>query len=106
DLALDAIDLSKDNDFRIDYDLKANHSSEIITTQYFKTNIIQLESTVKRDYSSLDSFVILMGVEGEAIVKNGDNREELKQGESILIPAEIDEITIEGVNSKILEVSL
>lgn len=105
DLALEAIDLSN-KDFRINYELKSNQSSEIITTQYFKTNIIQLESIVKRDYSSLDSFVILMGVEGEAVVKNGDNREELRQGESILIPAEIGEITIEGINSKILEVSL
>ncbi|CAM4150015.1 type I phosphomannose isomerase catalytic subunit [Gillisia limnaea] len=106
DLALEAIDLSKNRDFRINFDLKPNQSSEIITTRYFKTNIIQLESTVKRDYSSRDSFVILMGVEGEAIVKHGDNREVLKQGESILIPAEIHEITIEGINSKILEVSL
>lgn len=106
DLALEAIDLSRNKDFKIKYDLKPNQSSEIITTQYFKTNIIQLEGIVKRDYSSLDSFVILMGVEGEAIVKNGNNREELKQGESLLIPAEIGEITIEGINSKILEVSL
>jgi mannose-6-phosphate isomerase len=106
DLALEAIDLSKNKDFRINYDLKPDQSSEIITTRYFKTNIIQLQSTVKRDYSSRDSFVILMGVVGEAIVKHGDNREVLKQGESILIPAEIHEITIEGINSKILEVSL
>lgn len=106
DLALEAIDLSANKDFRIKYDLKPDQSSEIITTKYFKTNIIQLESLVKKDYSSLDSFVILMGVEGKAIVKSGDNSEELKQGESILIPAEIDEITIEGGNSKILEVSL
>lgn len=106
DLALEAIDLSKNKDFRINYDLKPDQSSRIITTRYFKTNIIQIESTVKRDYSSRDSFVILMGVEGEAIVKYEDNREVLKQGESILIPAEIHEITIEGINSKFLEVSL
>lgn len=106
DLALEAIDLTGNRDFRLNYDLNPDQPSEIITTQYFKTDIIQLESLVKRDYSPLDSFVILMGVEGKAIVKNGENSEELKQGETLLIPAEIDEITIEGVNSKILEVSL
>ena len=106
DLALAAIDLSGDKDFRLKYDLKPNQSSEIVTSKYFNTNIIQLEGLVKRDYSSLDSFVILMGVEGKAIIKSGDNREELKQGESILVPAGIDEITLEGVNSKILEVSV
>lgn len=106
DLALEAIDLSRNKDFRIKYDLKTNQSSEICTTQYFKTNIIQLENIIKRDYASLDSFVILLGLEGKAIVKSGYISEELNQGESILVPAEMGEITIEGLNSKILEVSL
>ncbi len=106
DLALDAIDLSHEGDFRIKYDERKNQSSELYHNQYFKTNIIELDSKITRDYSDLDSFVILMGVEGESIVKTDGNQEVLNQGETMLVPACISEISIESQNAKILEVSV
>jgi len=106
DLALDAIDLSNKGDFRIKYDERKNQSSELFHNQYFKTNIIELDSEITRDYSDLDSFVILMGVEGKSIVKTDGNQEVLNQGETMLVPACISKISIESQNAKILEVSV
>ena len=106
DLALDAIDLSHKNDFRIKYEERKNQSSELFYNQYFKTNIIELDYEITRDYSDLDSFVILMGVEGKSIVKTDGNQEVLNQGETMLVPACISEISIESRGAKILEVSV
>jgi len=106
DLALDAIDLSHEGDFWIKYDERKNQSSKLFYNQYFKTNIIELDSEITRDYSDLDSFVILMGVEGKSIVITDGNQEVLHQGETMLVPACITEISIESQNAKILEVSV
>ena len=106
DLALDAIDLSHKGDFRIKYEERKNESSKLFHNQYFKTNIIELDSEITRDYSDKDSFVILMGVEGKSIVKTDGNQEVLHQGETMLVPACISKISIESQNAKILEVSV
>ena len=106
DLAMEAIDLSHKNDFRIKYDERKNQSSELFYNQYFKTNIIELDSEITRDYSDLDSFVILMGVEGKSIIKTDGNQVVLDQGETMLVPACISKISIESQNAKILEVSV
>lgn len=106
DLALDAIDLSHKSDFWIKYEERKNLASELFYNQYFKTNIIELDSEITRDYSDLDSFVILMGVEGKSIVKTDGNQEVLEQGETLLVPACISKISIESQNAKILEVSV
>lgn len=106
DLALEAIDLSDNRDFKINYTAKPNQASELFYNQYFKTNIIELNTKITRDYSNLDSFVILIGVEGKSIVKTDGNQEVLEQGETLLVPACLTNISIDSQNSKILEVSL
>ncbi len=106
ELAMEAIELSGNDDFRIHYKTFPNAAAEVINTQYFRTNIIQTNGTLERDYSLLDSFVILIGVEGKSFVSFQGNKEELKQGETLLVPASIEKIVIEGDKVKILEVSL
>ena len=106
ELAMEAIDLSGKEDFKIHYKTKSNAASPVINTQYFTTNILQVDSTLTRDYTGMDTFVILIGVEGVSLVSFHGNKEELKQGETLLVPASIEKITIEGDNAKILEVSL
>ena len=49
------------------------------------------------DYSELDSFVILIGLKGEAhIIDNEGNEVTLQGGESIVIPASTQILKIEG----------
>ena len=106
DLALEAIDLSNNKDFKINYTTKPNQVSELFYNKYFRTNIIDVNVEITRDYSTMDSFVILMGVEGKSIVKTDGNQEVLEQGETLLVPACISKISIESQNAKILEVSV
>ncbi len=104
-LALEAIDLSSENGHEIAYEIQANATSEIIATSYFKTNIIAVEGELTKDYSQIDCFLVLMGVEGESFIslENG-NSEILKQGETLLIPASASKIKINSTEAKILEV--
>jgi mannose-6-phosphate isomerase len=55
------------------------------------------------DRSSLDSFVVLIALNGSARIIADGNEENLDEGEVILIPAEVNDITIEG-NAKLMEV--
>ena len=55
------------------------------------------------DYSELDSFVVLIGLKGEGIIKDNEGNEaSLEACETILIPATTETIKIEG-NIKFLE---
>tara|TARA_R100000935_G_C2810278_1_gene154648 strand:- start:91 stop:1068 length:978 start_codon:yes stop_codon:yes gene_type:complete len=106
-LALEAIDLSSNNDHEIAYKIQENATSEIISNSYFKTNIITVNGEFTKDYSQKDCFLILMGVEGESVIslENG-NSEILKLGETLLIPASASKIKIISDDAKILEVSV
>jgi len=106
-LALEAIELSNKNGHKIDYAISNNSTSNIISSKYFKTNIVAIEGELTKDYSQIDCFFILMGVEGESFVhlENG-NSEILKQGETLLIPALASKIKINSKGAKVLEVSV
>lgn len=106
ELALQAIDFSPVKDFKTPYKNKLNHTVELVKCDYFTTNLIELDQTVEKDYESIDSFVIYMCTEGEAIVKPYDQESiTIKTGDTILIPAVLKNIIIEPVaKTKILEV--
>lgn len=106
DLAVDAIDYKRYDNYKTSYNLKKNESSKLVHSPYFKTNIIQLEGTVKKDYSNLDSFVIYMCVEGDAVVTCNEKEFNLKVGQTMLIPAAVSKIELHSAKAKILEVFL
>jgi len=104
ELALDAIDFKKKNDYKLTYKKKTNISSEIVSCKYFITNYLPVIGAVRKDYSKLDSFVIFMCVNGASKITLDGSSEILKKGESILIPACAHRIEIEAENSELLEV--
>lgn len=104
--AMQAIDFDLYDNYKTEYSEKLNETNEIISTQYFTSNLILINKAVKKDYSQLDSFVILMGTEGEfTYLDKYNNKGLIKPGESLLIPALHDEISLfpKG-DCKILEV--
>ena len=103
-LALDAIDFEKKDDYWLSYENKTNISSEIASCEYFTTNFLPVKGELEKDYSALDSFVIFMNVEGEAIIRIGEHAESLKKGESVLIPASADKVLIESKQADLLEI--
>ncbi len=92
DLALDAIDFEKKEDFKMDYTQVENHSTNIAACEYFTTNFLPVNGSLAKDYSHLDSFVIYMCVSGEAEISLSGNSEKIVRGQTLLIPAESTEV--------------
>lgn len=105
DLAKDAIDFSVHDSNQTQYVSKENLPVELATCAYFTTNLMTLNDKIHRDYAALDSFVIYICVEGSAkISDNKENKTEISQGESILIPADTQAVKIiPEKNTKIIE---
>lgn len=105
-LALDAIDYTVHDSYKTPYKLKENESSKLVYAPYFKTNIIKLKGAIKKDYRTLDSFVIYMCVEGHARIKHNTTTYQLKLGATVLLPASIKGVELISDAAKILEVYL
>ena len=105
DLALDALDFSKIGSCKLKYNQKINQPNEIYSCQYFTTNKIFIENPLQREVSHIDSFVVYMCVKGEVEFKINNNFEILRSGETVLIPAKVESLTIKpNINSELLEV--
>ena len=103
EMALAAIDFNESKT-RLDHPEKENTSVPLCHTAYFATNKLQLTNNIKRDLSALDSFVVYMCVDGQAIIEAGGFSEAMQTGETILIPASIATIQIKATAATILEV--
>lgn len=94
DLALDAInfDLDKSNLIRIPAEL--NQTVVLAECEYFHTSLIQFDRPVIKDYSLTDSFVIYICTKSMAAVECYGQIEEINEGETLLIPASADSVTL------------
>ena len=76
----------------------------MVECPFFTTNYIDLDATLAKDYSELDSFVILTCVEGGFTLKYESGEEIVNLGECILIPNIIKKVEIKALgHCKILE---
>ena len=104
------IDLAKratksfDSNGKTQYTLNSNGTGNLVSCEYFTTNILNINRKLIRDYEKLDSFVILMCVEGTLKVMAGGKNETLKMGETVLIPAKADKVIFQSDHAKLLEV--
>lgn len=87
----------------INYRPQGDGAALLATSNYFTTNILQLEHLIERTYDKIDSFVVYMCAEGEAEIATVEGSTTLKTGESLLIPAAIKAVTLRGA-AKVLEV--
>lgn len=96
ELAKDAIDYKIYDNYKTEYKKEKNTPVLLESCRYFTTNLLDINAPVNRDYSKTDSFVILicMGGKGE-VTDNQNNKVEIKQGDSILIPADTNSVKIE-----------
>ncbi len=105
DLALDALDFNVYDTYKTNYEEKPNETVKMVESPFFTSNIIQLTQGLKKDYSELDSFVILIASEGCFNLTYDQNTYLVKYGELILIPASINEVELyPDKDCKILEV--
>lgn len=104
ELALDAIDFERKDDFRLHYSKEQNTSSNVASCEYFTTNYLPVSGELVKDYSKLDSFVIYMCVGGSAEVRIGKYTETIGLGQTLLIPATSNELVVTAVEAELLEV--
>ncbi len=107
-LALDAMDYSYHKNYKTEYSVNKNKSSEIVKCKYFTTNIIELNQEIEKDYNKLDSFVIYMAIDGKTLIQYSENEKPMviKKGETVLMPAIFKQVFLKPVlgKSKLLEV--
>ncbi|MGB0657282.1 MAG: AraC family ligand binding domain-containing protein, partial [Flavobacteriaceae bacterium] len=65
---------------------------------------LPLEGHVQRNYQTLDSFVVLIVVEGVCELIYQNKTFSLKRGEVLLIPASLDPISLQANKARLLEV--
>ncbi len=106
DLALDAIDYKKKDDFKVGYSKNENTSNTMVDCPYFKTNFLKLTSDLIIDTAARDSFTIFMCVSGKAVISNEYGTASIQKGETILLPAASSEIRIKSVGAQLLEVTI
>lgn len=108
ELALDAIDFTIHPEYKTSYEVEVNESVELVKCKYFTTSMLELNRAVEKDYNELDSFVIFICLEGSVAVETESGNEILAMGETILIPASIESVTLKPKSSsvKLLEVTI
>ena len=103
--SVEAIDGTMPDDYKIHVPNVMNRTVQVIDTQYFVTNLLQLQGEMEKDYSNLDSFVVLICTNGNFTLKWENGAIFVNQGECVLIPNVIKKVTIRAEQyCKLLEV--
>lgn len=103
--ALDAIDFSTHVNYKTTYNKVTNQTGKLIESPFFVTNILHFDQSIRKDYSQLDSFVILLCTQGRMKLVWNDHVLMLNKGEVALLPNLIEQIELhpEGI-CELLEV--
>ena len=94
DMALDAINFHTESNYYTHYARINNIPTEILQTPYFNVNNLIVDEKQTVDLLLRDSFTVYVCIEGAFKVIQDDTEVLVSLGECVLIPAEIDEITI------------
>ena len=95
ELAKEAIDFNVSDSHKVDYAPIDNQAVELTSCPHFTTNLLNIDTAITRDYADLDSFVIYICLIGDCVITDcKDNAVALRQGESMLIPANTTSISI------------
>ncbi len=94
--ASESINYTVLKDYRTQYTPQKNKSQLLVECPYFNTAVYDLTEGMTIDYSELDSFVILIGLKGEGKLMIDGEETDFKAGETILVPASVQEVRTEG----------
>ncbi len=103
ELALEAINFGPSKS-KLDYSEEINSPSPIGTTNFFAVNKLVLSKNYLKNLEEVPSFTVYMCLEGSAIIETDDYSEEIKKGETVLIPAQLPELKFITNSASFLEV--
>lgn len=95
ELAKDAISYEVEKDYRTHYMERENDGVVLVDCPYFTTSLYRLTAGTKLELASLDSFLVLIAVEGKAVITDDSgNTVGVHQGETVLLPADTRSVNI------------
>ncbi len=94
DLALDAIDFNTPAGNKIRKEAQENKPVNLVSCEFFDTNIMHISKEVERDYNLIDSFVVYICTNGRFSIRWDDKSELVSKGETILLPALIRDVAL------------
>ncbi len=105
DLAIDAIDYSYPAP---EYDITVkpikNEAAKMQECPYFTSAVVEVDGEIERDYNQIDSFIIYIALDGDMTMSWGDGASDtITKGETVLIPAQLDGVTLSG-KGRLIEV--
>lgn len=108
ELAIEAIHYDSMEPSEINYKTIEDGACELLSCDYFSTTILELKNGFEKDYSQIDSFVVLVCVQGECAIKDDqDHWISIHHGETILIPAKTTGLTfVPKTKTTLLEICL
>jgi mannose-6-phosphate isomerase len=102
ELAIDAIDFTSTGKSKIRKEAELNKTVNLVSCEFFNTNIIRLSSTINKEFYLIDSFVVYICIEGEFLIRWDESSERVIKGETVLLPAMIKEIKLEPIGEALL----
>ena len=103
-LASEVVDLKKQDNYFIKYN-NQKQNENLVSNNYFTINYININETVEKDLSKNDSFYVYMCTKGSLTIDYKGEKFNLDMGETILIPASINLITLKPKSqSELLEI--
>lgn len=97
ELALDAIDYRVKGDYLIKKETVVNSQVNLQSCPYFSSSMICVDGQMGIDYTTRDSFTIILAIDGSCQIGCDQCEDTLiSKGETVLIPASMDSITLTG----------
>ena len=94
DLAKQAIDFRVQDTYRTLYEPLKDEEVELVSCPYFTTNLYDLTLPYAKDLSEIDSFMVVMCVSGSGTLEVDGESVDIRQGQTILIPASADDLCL------------
>lgn len=99
-LAVDAIDFEADAELlHRKYDLQKGGEAKVIESPYFTMVMHDVVDRKELNRSMLDSFIIYIAIKGSMELVADGVKESFSEGEVVLVPAEMNEVHIEGTGT-------
>lgn len=95
--AAESINYAVEADYRTHYEPQKNMGVPLVQCPFFTTAVYDLNESMTIDYSDLDSFVIWIGIDGAGMLTDEEGNEmPFHKGETLLLPATTQYVTISG----------
>lgn len=97
--ALNVIDFNASIPNKNIYSRNLNVQNQLCHTPYFKSNIWFINETINKNLCDFDCFIILICLEGKCMISCNNQNTQLIKGETVLIPAAMDKVSIIPINT-------